>query len=176
MFIIFGTRGMTTRVRAEEPLQSACPECQSDLSLKSLKRWFTLFFIPIFPFNTVQTFYQCDKCKSSYKQSAKEALLESSKSQEEVAHEAKKLYAKGLTACMVHMAGIDGHIDESEMKEIQDTTSHFTEFQSEIKEVISKVKDAENAEDCKPPMTADGELKARAPRWFIISTAPQARE
>jgi hypothetical protein len=36
--------------------------------------------------------------------------------------------------------------------------------------------DAENAEDCKPPMTADGELKARAPRWFIISTAPQARE
>ena len=32
---------------------------------------------------------------------------------------------------------------------------------------------AENPEDCRPPMTADGELKARAPRWFIISTAPQ---
>lgn len=32
---------------------------------------------------------------------------------------------------------------------------------------------AENPEDCKPPMTADGELKARAPRWFIRSTAPQ---
>jgi hypothetical protein len=31
---------------------------------------------------------------------------------------------------------------------------------------------AENPEDCKPPMTADGELKARAPRWFIISTSP----
>ena len=31
---------------------------------------------------------------------------------------------------------------------------------------------AENPEDCKPPMTADGELKARAPRWFIASTAP----
>jgi len=31
---------------------------------------------------------------------------------------------------------------------------------------------AENPEDCKPPMTADGELKARAPRWFISSTAP----
>ncbi len=32
---------------------------------------------------------------------------------------------------------------------------------------------AENPEDCRPPMTADGELKARAPRWFIISTSPQ---
>ena len=31
---------------------------------------------------------------------------------------------------------------------------------------------AENPEDCKPPMTADGELKARAPQWFIDSTAP----
>ena len=36
--------------------------------------------------------------------------------------------------------------------------------------------DAETPEDCKPPMTADGELKARAPRWFIASTVPQARE
>jgi hypothetical protein len=34
---------------------------------------------------------------------------------------------------------------------------------------------AENPEDCKPPMTADGELKARAPRWFIRSiTASEA--
>ena len=32
---------------------------------------------------------------------------------------------------------------------------------------------AENPEDCMPPMTADGELKARAPRWFILSTQPQ---
>lgn len=32
---------------------------------------------------------------------------------------------------------------------------------------------AENPEDCKPPMTADGELKTRAPRWFINSTRPQ---
>jgi hypothetical protein len=31
---------------------------------------------------------------------------------------------------------------------------------------------AEKVEDCKPPMTADGELKARAPRWFIRSTSP----
>lgn len=36
--------------------------------------------------------------------------------------------------------------------------------------------DAETPEDCKPPMTSDGELKARAPRWFIASTLPQARE
>ncbi|MFN2106536.1 MAG: hypothetical protein ACK2U5_08185 [Candidatus Promineifilaceae bacterium] len=34
---------------------------------------------------------------------------------------------------------------------------------------------AENPEDCKPPMTAEGELKARAPRWFITSTAPGRR-
>jgi hypothetical protein len=32
---------------------------------------------------------------------------------------------------------------------------------------------AEKPEDCMPPMTADGELKARAPRWFILSTTPQ---
>jgi hypothetical protein len=31
--------------------------------------------------------------------------------------------------------------------------------------------DAENPEDCMPPMAADGELKARAPRWFISSTS-----
>lgn len=32
---------------------------------------------------------------------------------------------------------------------------------------------ADNPEDCKPPMTADGELKARAPRWFVSSVADE---
>ena len=31
--------------------------------------------------------------------------------------------------------------------------------------------DADNPEDCMPPMAEDGELKARAPRWFIMSTS-----
>jgi Protein of unknown function (DUF2281) len=32
---------------------------------------------------------------------------------------------------------------------------------------------AENPEDCKPPISAAGEIKARAPRWFVTSTAPK---
>lgn len=147
MILLFGTKGRITRSSENDLLKSACPNCDSDLELKNLKRWFTLFFIPIFPFNTLDTFYQCNKCESSYKQSAREALLSNSGDKSEIEKEARKLFGTTLLACMTHMANIDGEISASEVVEIDKAKENFAEFTEEITDVIAKVKTSNNPEE-----------------------------
>jgi tellurite resistance protein len=147
MLIIFGTRGRITGTAPHETLKNACPNCNSNLELKDLKRWFTLFFIPIFPFDTIESFYQCTNCDSSYKRSAREALLGNSQNKEEIEQEAKKLFGKTLIACMTHMAFIDGELSPLELEEIEKVKSSFSDFSAELEDVFTKVKTSSNPEE-----------------------------
>ena len=63
MFIIFGTRGRWSR--KSESGQFACPSCGGDRTwVRSvLRRWFTLFFLPVFPIGKpVAEAVQCTTC------------------------------------------------------------------------------------------------------------------
>jgi hypothetical protein len=67
MFILFGTRGRWSR--KSESGQFACPSCGGDRAwVRSvLRRWFTLFFIPLFPFGkTVAEAVQCTTCNKRF--------------------------------------------------------------------------------------------------------------
>jgi len=80
--IIFGTKGRISKSREKDTLSKACPQCGNDLNLSELKKWFTLYFIPIFPYSHVDTFYYCDQCEASYKKEARNQLVSGKEGQE----------------------------------------------------------------------------------------------
>jgi hypothetical protein len=63
--IIYGTRGLTSHLQSGE---FYCPGCQAkgDFQLKQVRRWFTLFFIPIFPVSGPQRYVECQHCRGNF--------------------------------------------------------------------------------------------------------------
>lgn len=63
--IIFGSRGVTT---APEKGRFNCPSCatQQDYALKRVRRFFTLYFIPLIPLNKLGEYVECRICKDTY--------------------------------------------------------------------------------------------------------------
>jgi len=147
MFIIFGTTGMKTRVSDEAPMINSCPNCSKDLVLKKYKRWFTLFFLPIFPIETIDTFYECSSCKSAYGQHIKAALTQGQAERENAINEAKKIYAKTLIATMTHMAMIDGDFAKVEEEYIEEVKQQFSDYSSDVNEAYDFVKNKGNDEN-----------------------------
>lgn len=66
MLLIFGTKVRTTVLRA---VVFACPNCRSDRAgtVLLLRRWFTLFFLPIIPMGKVGEAVRCETCGSTYR-------------------------------------------------------------------------------------------------------------
>jgi hypothetical protein len=64
--IIFGTRN---RIGTVERGTFACPRCGPGQSYerKHAKRWFTLYFIPIFPVGDLGQFIECGLCRGTFK-------------------------------------------------------------------------------------------------------------
>ncbi len=65
MFFIFGTRNREKRIAGGEFF---CPACLSHSSYHHLRvaRYFTLYFIPIFPFQTLGEFVRCLNCHKNF--------------------------------------------------------------------------------------------------------------
>src|SRR6185312_16552116 len=64
--IIFGTR---TRMSVVERGQFHCPRCGPGqrYERKHAKRWFTLYFIPVFPVGDLGQFVECGLCHGTFK-------------------------------------------------------------------------------------------------------------
>ena len=69
--IIFGTRGVTT---THEQGVFYCPACGpgSNFRWRRVRRFFTLYFIPIIPLDKVGEFIECGQCKGTYNTSVLE--------------------------------------------------------------------------------------------------------
>ncbi|BCU76431.1 hypothetical protein [Luteolibacter sp. LG18] len=63
--IIFGTRGVTT---THEKGVFHCPSCGpgSGFRWRRVRRFFTLYFIPVIPLDLVGEFIECNQCKRTY--------------------------------------------------------------------------------------------------------------
>jgi len=66
MIIFFGWR---TRAGVIGRGVFLCPHCGADrhYAHKRMRRWFTLFFIPVIPLKVLGEFVQCETCKQTYK-------------------------------------------------------------------------------------------------------------
>jgi hypothetical protein len=65
MFILFGTRGLTL---TQQSGTFQCPQCGAGapFSQKGIRRFFTLFFVPVIPLNQVAAYVECHRCKSQF--------------------------------------------------------------------------------------------------------------
>lgn len=65
MFILFGTKGITL---TQQSGTFHCPQCgpQAPFSQKGVRRFFTLFFVPLIPLNQVAAYVECHRCRGQF--------------------------------------------------------------------------------------------------------------
>jgi tellurite resistance protein len=110
--IIFGTRGVTMSAGRGE---FHCPSCDRRCGYghKRVRRFFTLYFIPIIPLDVLGEYVECDSCSSTFTPE----VLSYDPAKEDAAFEAE--FHSAVRRVMVLMMLADGKIDEEEISTIQ---------------------------------------------------------
>jgi tellurite resistance protein len=110
--IIFGTRGVTY---GSEGGEFHCPDCENRRSYlhRRVRRFFTLYFIPVIPLDLLGEYIECQACSSTYKLS----ILDFDPQKQSQAEEAE--FQKAMRRVLVMMMLADGVIEESEIEAIQ---------------------------------------------------------
>ena len=111
--IIFGARGVTT---TPERGEFNCPSCRSkqQYGLKRVRRFFTLYFIPVIPLDKQGEYVECLNCNDTFKPN----ILDYDPVKNSVAIEAE--YHSAIKKVMIHVLLSDGVIDEDEVVTAQD--------------------------------------------------------
>lgn len=106
--IIWGSRGLTSTIESN---QFHCPQCNSkrDCSLKQVRNFFTLYFIPLIPLNVSGRFVECGSCGGNF---AEEMLT-----YDPVVEQAET--NDQLLRVMIMAALADGNVDAGELSEIK---------------------------------------------------------
>jgi tellurite resistance protein len=110
--IIFGTRGVTSTVESGD---FYCPSCDKKQRYehKRVRRFFTLYFIPIIPLDTVGEYVECQTCRGTFKLAV--LAFDPEKKDKELEAE----FQAAVKRVMVLMMLADGKIEESEIETIQ---------------------------------------------------------
>jgi DnaJ-domain-containing protein 1 len=123
--VIYGTRGMTS---VGGMGQFHCPSCgESAYRHKKVRRWFTLFFIPVIPLDLAGEYVECGKCYGTYEL----AVLSYDPAAEAAQFEAA--FHIAIRRTMVKMCLADGVVDPEEV--------------ATIREIYSKIAGVELSED-----------------------------
>src|SRR5688500_7356901 len=91
--LLFGTRPIVSDDGAPA-VRATCPNCQrqADIVGKSVRHWFTLFFIPLFPVSGRQRFSQCTTCGAQFPLGAEELWTRVAASEQEQSRRAIAMY------------------------------------------------------------------------------------
>jgi hypothetical protein len=117
--IIFGSRGVTW---SGESGQFACPGCggsQQTYVRKTVRRFFTLYFIPIIPLDKLGEYIECQRCRNKYN----DQVL----SIDPAADAAKRRadFVGHLAQVMTLAALQDGQVDDAEREAIREQYKRF---------------------------------------------------
>jgi uncharacterized tellurite resistance protein B-like protein len=104
-FIIFGTRGITI---TKEDGMFHCPSCTSSQGyrFRTVRRFFTLFFIPLIPLDKVGEYVECDRCSNTFYPRVLDQVLPDDKF--------NAVYEEVMQNTLVKMMLADGKIEDSE--------------------------------------------------------------
>lgn len=134
--IIFGTRGITT---TPERGKFYCPRCNSNqnYNLKRVRRFFTLYFIPVIPLDKLGEYVECPRCQGTYNVE----VLDYDPSSASMRLEA--LFFVAVKQVMIGMLLADGEIDDAEVAMLQShyqllTGTHITE--DDLREEIAVIR------------------------------------
>ena len=110
-FIIFGTRGVTY---SAEKGDFWCPSCQSQQRYdhKRVRRFFTLYFIPLIPLDKLGEYIECSACDGTFQLD----VLQLTGAASDTGFEAE--FHGAVRRVMVLMMLADGVIDEAEITTI----------------------------------------------------------
>jgi tellurite resistance protein len=135
--IIFGTRGVTY---GSEGGQFFCPDCAERRPYlhRRVRRFFTLYFIPLIPLDLVGEYVECQSCTSTYKLS----ILAYDPQKTQDAEEAE--FQKAIRRVLVLMMLADGVIEESEIAAIQTIMGKLEDREVTRVEIDSEVTRARN--------------------------------
>ena len=105
--ILFGWRGVERETARGE---FHCPQCDKTRPYadKSVRRWFTLFFIPVIPLNHLGSYVECPFCGSAYNR----AVLNGPATNTDLVF--KATVNEAVRRLLVGIAWADGRIDSKE--------------------------------------------------------------
>lgn len=111
--IIFGSRGVTG---VKQKGTFFCPNCGegSRYMQKRVRRFFTLYFIPIIPLDKLGEYVECVGCKGTYD----ESVLDYDPAETE--RQAEALYVVAMKQTMIGILLADGVVDEDEVRAVQE--------------------------------------------------------
>jgi tellurite resistance protein len=120
MFIIYGTKGVTSVVETGD---FACPGCgglQRPYSRVAVNRYFTLFFIPLIPLGKAGEYIECRNCGGQFDE---RALVEL---QEVVVEKIRVEFIEHVKRLMVLTAIADGPANATEIDAIRATCQELS--------------------------------------------------
>ncbi|MEX1033120.1 MAG: TerB family tellurite resistance protein [Cellvibrionaceae bacterium] len=138
--IIFGTRGVTT---TPEKGDFHCPSCNSkrNYALKRVRRFFTLYFIPLIPLDKLGEYIECISCKDSYNMRVLD--YDPERNAEKIEAE----YHLAIKKVMIHILLADGVIDESEMAVVSEIYQKITGNELPRKNVELEIESVQNSKE-----------------------------
>lgn len=137
--IVFGTRGLTLTGDSGD---FYCPSCDSDHPYKrrKVRRFFTLYFIPLIPLDLLGEYIECQRCKNTYNDS-----VFSIREQAEAEREAfQSEYERAIKKSMAIMVLADGVVDDAEVEVMTNIYSSITGKETTEEEMRSEIEAAKN--------------------------------
>lgn len=133
--IIFGTRGVTYSAAQG---QFHCPECgvQRPYQHKRVRRFFTLYFIPLIPLDLLGEYIECGSCEGTYK----ESVLSYNPAEAGAREEAR--FRDAIRRTMVLMMLADGAVEEAEVQTIRDIFGKIAGRDIDRSEIDQEIQEA----------------------------------
>lgn len=135
LLIIFGTRGVTSSAGAGE---FWCPSCRTKRGYdhKRVRRFFTLYFIPLIPLDVLGEYVECTTCRDTFDPAV--LTLDPQKAASDFTAE----FARAVKRVMVLMMLADGKIDEEEIETIKQVYERVAKKEIDKAEIEREVADA----------------------------------
>lgn len=130
-FIIFGTKGVTS---TSDSGRFHCPQCRTERTYehKNVRRFFTLFFVPLIPLDTLGEYVECQLCRTNYNTSV---LAYNPGKQKR--YEAELNIA--IKRVLVKMALADGVVDDEDIDKVHSIYSQITNSELTIDEINDEI-------------------------------------
>ncbi len=138
--IIFGMRGIT-RTHAKGVFN--CPGCRSSQNYghKKVRRFFTLYFIPVIPLKELGEYVECESCKDTYHT---RVLMHTSPTS---AQEFEAEYHRAITKVMIHVLLADGVINDTEVDMVCRIYQQLTRNEIDRNLILTEINRIQNSNE-----------------------------
>lgn len=138
LFIIFGSRAVTT---TRDRGQFHCPKCAARIPYahKRVRRFFSLYFIPLIPLDLLGEYIECSRCRGTYDV----AVLRHDPAKAQAKIEAQ--FERVAKRTMVMMMLADGVVDDEEIRTIRRVHSNIFKVELSTEDVQAEIRKAQQS-------------------------------